>query len=279
MPEYIVTGPTGTELSVRVWEPDTAPRALVLISHGYGEHSGRYQHVAERLRAADYLVVAHDHAGHGRSGGKPGQIRFDRAVADLDAVLSSQVRQHPKLERVLLGHSFGAAVALRYAIAHQHRLLALILSGPLLSAKANPVLKLLAPALAKLAPGAPAARIDPATVSRDPAVVEAYMADPLVRHAPVPLRTGVEFMRHAETIFTDADEITLPTLLMWGEADKLCPPSYPPVLADAMGSADLTQRPFRGLYHEIFNEPEQEQVLDEMLDWLEVRVRVGAYWR
>jgi alpha-beta hydrolase superfamily lysophospholipase len=273
MAEFTLSGAEGTELHARAWETAT-PRAIVVLAHGFGEHIGRYDDVAARLTDAGYLVVGADFHGHGRSGGRRGQIDFARAVADLDTVVGSQVEIHPQLPIVLLGHSMGGGIALRYAIAHQDRLSGLVLSGPLVWVDAHPLTKILGSLIARICPRLPLVELDPALVSRDPAVVEAYRADPLVRHQPIPAGTAAEFVRHAGTILDDVEDITLPTLLLWGTADGLCPPVGARALADALGSADLTTRSFDGLYHEIFNEPERDVVLDAVVTWLALHVRV-----
>jgi alpha-beta hydrolase superfamily lysophospholipase len=271
MAEFELQGGGGTRLSVRAWETD-APRAVIVISHGFGEHIGRYGHVAARLNDAGYLVVGADHHGHGLSDGHRGMINFERAVADLDTVVLSQREVHPQLPIVLLGHSMGGGIALRYAIAHQDRLAGLILSAPLVMVEAHPLVKLAGALIARICPRLPLVELDPALVSRDPAVVEAYEADPLVRHTPIPAGTVLEFLHHAGTILDDAEDIALPTLLLWGTADGLCPPAGARALADALESADLSTRTFDGLFHEIFNEPERDAVLDAVVLWLALQL-------
>jgi alpha-beta hydrolase superfamily lysophospholipase len=265
--EFRLDGGGGTELLVRVWET-AIPRAVIVLAHGFGEHTGRYEHVAARLSQAGYLVVAADHHGHGLSSGRRGMIRFDRAVADLDSVVLSQQAIHPQLPLVLLGHSMGGAIALRYAIAHQERLSGLILSAPLVQVDAHPLAKLAGALIARICPRLPIVELDPGLISRDRAVVAAYEADPLVRHKPIPAGTAVQFVQHAGTILDDAADIRLATLLLWGTADGLCPPAGARALADALEPTELTTRVFDGLYHEIFNEPEQDAVLDAVVLWL-----------
>ncbi len=199
-------------------------------------------------------------------------ISFDQAVSDLDRVVRSQRERHAELPIVLLGHSMGGGIALRYCLTHPQRLSALILSAPLVRADAHPLTKLAGALIARICPRLPLVELDPELVSRDPAVVEAYKSDALVRHKPIPAGTAVEFVRHAATILDDVEDIRLPTLLLWGSSDALCPPRGARALADALGSSDLTTRPFDGLYHEIFNEPERDAVLDAVVTWLALHV-------
>lgn len=255
----------------RSWLTPDEPRAIVVIAHGFGEHSGRYEQLGERLRAEGYEVYTLDHHGHGRSAGPRGRVSISAAVDDLDQLVLLAQARHPQADVFLLGNSMGGAIALRYTMDHGHRLAGLVLSGPLAEVDGRAVAKALARMLGALAPGLPVARIDPKSISRDRAVVAAYEFDPLV-FDKVPAGTAVEFIRHADTLPDDVRSVTLPTLVMYGTEDRLCAPAGAEMIARRIGSADVTVTPYTGLYHEIFNEPEREQVIDELLGWLGARV-------
>jgi acylglycerol lipase len=263
----------------RGWSPDSDQplSGVVTIAHGYGEHGGRYEHVAARLVADGYAVYAPDHHGHGRSEGKRGRISLAAAVSDLDTmiVMISQGR-HPDLPQFLLGHSMGGAIALRYAMAHQERLNGLVLSAPLAAVDGGSGLKLLARVLGTVLPFVPVSKIDPRLVSRSQAVVDDYIADPLNYHGAISAAVAREFVVHAESLPADVKQITLATLLMWGTADKLCPPRGAEMVAANIGSKDLTTKSWPGLFHEIMNEAERDQVIDEILSWLSAHLPVAA---
>jgi acylglycerol lipase len=252
------------------WEPAHPESAggLVVIVHGFGEHSGRYGHVADRLTRDGWTVFALDHHGHGRSEGPRGRISFPDAVADIDRLVDLSVERRPGLPLFLLGHSMGGALALRYALAHPDRLSGLILSGPLVQVEGRAAAQLLGRVLGRLVPNLPLARLDPNLVSRDPGVVRAYVEDPLVFHQPLPAATVSEFLRHAATLPAEVDRIRLPTLLMYGTEDRLCAPQGAVLVSRRIGASDLTTKPYDGLYHEILNEPERERVLDDVCGWL-----------
>ncbi len=263
----------------RAWSPasDEAPRGVVTIAHGYGEHSGRYEYVAGRLVAEGYAVYAPDHHGHGRSEGKPGRISLGAAVADLDTmILMISQGRHPDLPQFLLGHSMGGAIALRYAMAHQERLNGLVLSAPLAAVDGGVALKLVARMLGTVLPFVPVSKIDPRLVSRSQAVVEDYIADPLNYHGAISAGVAREFVVHADSLQADVKRITLPTLLMWGTDDKLCPPRGAEMVAASIGSQDLTTKSWPGLFHEIMNEAERDQVLDQIARWLSAHLPVAA---
>ena len=259
-------------LAWQSWSPggDQQPKGVVTIAHGYGEHIGRYQHVATRLNEAGYAVYGLDHQGHGRSAGKRGRVSLKAAVDDLDQLMVTVSRaRHPELPQFLLGHSMGGTIALRYALAHQQRLSGMAVSAPLAAVEGGPALLAVGRVLGRLLPAAPVSRVDPRLVSRDNAVVKDYIADPLNHHGPVPAGVARDFILHVNTLAAAVRQITLPTLLMWGTADRLCPTSGSEMVAEEIGSEDLTVKRYEGLFHEILNEPERAQVLDDLVAWLD----------
>jgi acylglycerol lipase len=264
-------GVGGVSIFWQAWLPPGAPRGVVVIAHGAGEHSGRYLHVADRLTREGYAVYAPDHRGHGRSGGPRALLdRMDNAVADLDSVVLQAASAHPGLPVFLLGHSMGGAVALCYAMRHQDRLAALALSAPLAALEAaSPVVRVAAKVLSTLTPRLPVIAVDASLVSRDPAVVEAYNADPLVHHGKLPARTVAELAAAVQSFPEGVARITVPTLILYGTADGLCPPEGSVMVGERIGAADRTVKSYPGLYHEILNEPEQEQVMDDLCTWLD----------
>jgi acylglycerol lipase len=271
-------GVGGLRIVWRAWLPDSEPRAVVVIAHGAGEHIGRYEHVAARLVSDGFAVYGLDHRGHGHSDGPRALIdRVANAVADLDQFVVIAAEQHPGKDVILLGHSMGGCLALRYAIAHQQRLTGLMLSGPLAALDAAPApVRMLASVLSALAPKLPLLGVDASLVSRDPAVVAAYESDPLVYHGKLPVRTISELAGAVDSFPDAVGAITLPTLIMYGTADKLAPPAGSLMLSERVGAADKTVIPYEGLYHEILNEPEQGRVMDDMCGWLNAHTGVPA---
>jgi alpha-beta hydrolase superfamily lysophospholipase len=274
-----LAGVGGLELYRRWWRGGRAdsdpPTAMIVLVHGAGEHSGRYEHVAERLVADGYAVHALDHRGHGRSEGPRALIdRVDHAVTDLDALVSAAV-QHESAATIpvlMVGHSMGAMIALRYALDHQHRLDGLAVSGALASIEAPAALRIVGHAISAIAPTLGLITIDSSLVSRDPAVVAAYRSDPLVHHGKLPARTAAEIADTVATFPGRVPEIKIPTLIMYGTEDRLCPPAGSEMLGERIGAAEKRVIPYQGLYHEIFNEPERDAVLSDLSEWLAARV-------
>lgn len=270
----LMSGAGGLSLFWQSWRPDgdRPPAAVVVIAHGLGEHSSRYEYVAERLTAAGHVVWALDHRGHGRSQGAREVVdRIDHAVADLDALVLRAATADPGRPVVLIGHSFGGLLAGSYALAHQSRLSGLVLSGPLAQIDAPPPARAAARLLSMTLPRLPLVKLDSALVSRDPAVVAGYRGDPLVHHGMIPARTADEMLRAVIALRSRVGEIAVPALIAYGTADGLCPPSGAVLLAERIGSDDVTVRAYEGLFHEIFNEPERDAVLDEVIAWLATR--------
>lgn len=272
-----LTGAGGPALFWQSWRPAAPPRARAVIVHGAGEHSDRYGQLAAALVDDGLAVYALDHRGHGRSQGPRGLIdRIAHVIADLDRFVTGPVADEGRLPMVMIGHSMGALLAVEYALAHQRRLTALVLSGTLATIDASPALRRIGRALSAIAPTLPLRAIDPALVSRDPAVVAAYRADPLVHHRGLPARTAAELLDATDELPARVGAITLPTLLVHGTADGLCPVRGSAILVERLGSVDKTLALYDGLRHEVFHEPGRAAVLADVRAWLQIRLAAAG---
>jgi acylglycerol lipase len=265
-------GEGGRSLYWQAWLPEGEPRAVVVLSHGASEHSGRYRYLYERVVPAGYAIYAIDHRGHGRSEGPRAFVdRMDNVIADLDQLVDKAVAAHPGKPLFLLGHSMGGCVALTYALAHQDKLTGLALSAPLAALAAAPApLRLIAKGLSVVAPKLGVYEVDADGISRDPAEVRAYDTDPLVYRGKLPART-VQELSDAVALFPDAlSSLKLPLLIMHGTGDPIVPIAGSEMVAQRAGSQDLTFHRYEGFYHELFNEPagERERPLGDLADWL-----------
>jgi alpha-beta hydrolase superfamily lysophospholipase len=257
----------GGRIVVRVWEPSNA-RRIVLLAHGYGEHSGRYDHVGLALAGRGASVWAPDHLGHGASDGDRALVTdFEPVVDDLRHVTSMALEEHPRLPVVLVGHSMGGLIATRYAQRFREDLVGLVLSGPLIGRHefAEQLLAL---------PEIPDIPIDPSVLSRDPAVGDAYAGDALVYHGPFKRET-LEAMRSALAAVEAGPGLgDLPTLYLHGEEDVLVPRAGTRPAVERLRGSDLTERVFEGARHEVFNETNSEEVLAAVGDFID-RVAPG----
>jgi alpha-beta hydrolase superfamily lysophospholipase len=270
-------GERGLEIYWQAWLPDGEPRAVVVLAHGASEHSGRYAWTAEQLTARGYALYALDHRGHGQSeGGRAVLDRMSHAVEDLHTLVERAGAAHPGRPLVLLGHSMGGAVALSYAIEHEDALDALVLSAPLAALEAaSPVARVAGRVLSVVAPSLGVVGIDATAVSRDPQVVADYEADPLNYHGKLPARTVSELARAIDGYPEAVTHFKLPMLVLHGTADRLTPIAGSEMVVERAASDDKTLKRCDGLFHEILNEPERQQVLDDIAGWLDARFPAG----
>jgi alpha-beta hydrolase superfamily lysophospholipase len=260
------------EIFCQSWLPDAPARAALIIVHGFGEHSDRYDHVAQALTGHGIAVYACDHRGHGRSQGPRAVIDVADVVSDVDQLVVLAAGEQPDTPVFMLGHSLGGMIAVQYALHHQARLSGLVLSGALATIDASPALRRIGRLVSAIAPRAPTIALDAELVSRDPAVVAAYRADPLVHHGRIPARTAAQIAETTAAFPEQVGAIMLPTLILYGTADGLCPPAGSVMLGEQLGSTDVSIRAYEGLYHEILNEPERATVIGDVRDWLTTRI-------
>jgi alpha-beta hydrolase superfamily lysophospholipase len=272
----------GARLRLRHWEAEDPlhARGSVLIVHGLGEHIDRYAHVAAALGAAGWHVSGYDQRGHGRSDGRRGAIgRPDDLLRDLGQVVDVVRARHPG-PLVLLGHSLGGLIAGRFVAegldarpaAWWRPVDALVMSSPALDPGMRAWQKALLAVAGPLLPGLPAGNgLKPAWISRDPQVVAAYQADPLVHDRIVP-RLARFIVDAGQRVRGRAAEWRLPTLLVYAGADRCVAPAGSRAFAAAAPAAVVESHCYPALYHEIFNEPEQAEVLARVRQWLAARV-------
>ena len=277
--EPALTTADGLKLRLREWPCEQA-RGTVLIVHGLGEHSGRYEHVAAQLLRSGRSVVGYDQRGHGASEGARGALNQpDDLLADLARIIDAVRLQHPG-PLTLLGHSMGGAVAARFVAgglegapppAWFRPVDALLLSSPALDPGLSAAQKIALAVAGRLAPNLAVGNgLKPDWISRDPAVVKAYLADPLVHDRITPklarfIADGGAFVR------AHAAQWRVPTLLLSAGADRCVAPAGSAAFAAAVPSGVVTARAFGPLFHEIFNEPEQAEVFAELAAWLRAR--------
>jgi alpha-beta hydrolase superfamily lysophospholipase len=250
------------DLYVASW-PNPEARYIALIVHGYAEHIGRYAHVAERLVAGGAVVYGPDHLGHGRSDGERALIvDGEHLTADLDLVARLAREEHPGLPLVVVGHSMGGLIATRFAQTHPGELDALVLSGPVIGGNAEIL------ALLELDP-LPEVPIDPAVLSRDPAVGEAYVADPLVYNGPFKADTLRALATGISAVADDPGFGSLPVLWIHGEEDALAPYAAAAPVWEHLRGERSEDKVYPGARHEIFNETNQDEVLDDVVAFID----------
>lgn len=268
-------GPDGLSLYYQYWIPADAPRAVIVIAHGAGEHSSRYAALADFFLPHGFAVAAYDHPGHGKSDGDYGHIEaFSQYLEGLSLFHAQVARDFPATPQLLLGHSMGGLISAAYLLDHPADFIACALSAPAIASELQPgALQIaLIRIMSRLVPSLGVMQLAAGGISRDPVVVEAYTADPLVHHGKFSARFINEMFNTMGRVQSEASEITLPLLLLHGEADSMTAPAGSQLLYAAVSSEEKRLQLYPGLYHEIFNEPEREQVLADLLAWFEQRL-------
>jgi alpha-beta hydrolase superfamily lysophospholipase len=270
------TGVHGCSIFFQCWEAARAARAVFVLAHGAAEHSGRYDIFGRHFAARGYTVAALDLPGHGRSEGTPGYIdSFDDYVDTLHSFQQQVAADYPGVPQILLGHSLGGLIGTNYLLRNQAAFVGCVLSGPAIKSDLDPGFfqMSLIRFLSAFFPRTGALQLDPSAVSRDPGEVERYVNDPLNYSGKLSARLLSEMFKAMQTIHARAGDISLPLLLLHGSADSMTSPGGSRFLEANAGSRDKTLNIYPGLYHEIFNEPEREQVFADILVWCEGLLR------
>jgi alpha-beta hydrolase superfamily lysophospholipase len=265
----------GLELFIRSWTPPQY-KAIIALVHGFGEHSGRYHHVADVLNKNGYAVVALDLRGHGKSGSERGHTPSnDTTYDDIELfVVYTQKTFGDKLPLFLYGHSMGGNFVMNTLLRrHTEGIKGAILTGPLFSLnfQPNPLLVFLGKGLRYIAPKLPQpGGVKTEHLSRDKSVVQAYIDDPLV-HGTITSVAGMNLLDSSAFLNTYTGSVPVPTLIMHATEDFLTSQPASEAFANRV-KGDITYRKWEGLYHEIHNEPEKAQVLEEIVVWLNAHV-------
>lgn len=270
----ILTTADGTQITTYSWVPNIEKiRGNIILVHGYAEHAGRYQHVANYFTEQGYAVYAADNRGHGRSRGKvPGYFEaFDTLRHDLHEVVEWARSHYPQRPVFMIGHSVGGLLALHYAATYQPFLKGLVLSAPYVNTEQEiPTFqRFVARQIAQFAPKLGVTnKVDSSVLSKDPTVCKAYDTDPYVYHGKVSARVAVELVSAGDAIRAALSKISLPVLILQGGQDELAKPHWAQYIYDHIASPDKQIKIYEGLRHEILNEPEKARVMADIWVWI-----------
>lgn len=255
----------------QAWLPDESPRAVLAIVHGFGEHCGRYRHLVDYLVPRGFAVYGFDLRGHGRSEGQRGAINsWDEYREDVVRFLQLVRESQPDSPLFLMGHSMGGLIVSNYAVIDQSGLTGVILSSPLLAQPhVAPLLRAASKILSKIRPNMSFdAGVNASTISRDPAEVKRYVDDPLVHSKATP-RFSTEMDKTIAWTQSHAGQLTIPLLVIHGDADQLVPIAGSQRFYRNAGSTDKIFKVYPGGYHESINDIHRDQVLADIHAWLE----------
>lgn len=267
-------GTRSTQIYYQTWTPPKKPKAILVITHGIGEHGGRYAHVADYLIKRGFVVWACDLRGHGKSGGRRGHIdSFDDYLADVGQMIRIAKDHYPGIKVFLMGLSLGGLIVSYYAEKHAGEVDGLIASGIALREKMqiSPVKVFLAKTLSGIMPSFTSGTgLDPKLLSHDQEVVRKYVEDPMV-HKVATARWFTEYRRAQDETMRMAERLTLPCLILQGGADGIIDPSVATEFYKRVASSDKTLKVYDGFYHESLNEIGKETVFADIDGWLAAR--------
>ncbi len=260
----------GLSIFGQKWDSETiAPKAVICLVHGFGEHSSRYEHVAQFFTDNQYALITYDARGHGKSEGKRGHFpSYDEFLNDVGNLLKQANTHYPGLPKILYGHSMGGQIVANYALKRNPDVVGVVLSSPFFQPGfAPPAIKLAAGRLMRnLIPSfSLPSGLDVNAISRDKEVVKKYSSDPLVFDS-ISSKMGIELIEFGAEAVQNASQLKYPTLLFHGTADKLTSFNDSKKFATNAGK-NVTFIQYDGFYHECHNEPEKAEVLKNILNW------------
>jgi alpha-beta hydrolase superfamily lysophospholipase len=268
-----ISGASGLKLFVRSWRPDAAARGAVAIVPGFNSHSGYYGWVGEQLAASGLAAYAVDLRGRGQSDGERFYVKhFGDYVSDVETLIALVKSREPGVPVFLLGHSAGGVVSCMYALEHPAELAGLICESFAYQVPAPDFALAVIKGLSHVAPHAHVLRLKNEDFSRDPKVVEAMNADPLIAHETQPTLTVAEMARADERLKQEFPRMRVPVLILHGTADKATKPTGSQFFFDTAGSKDRSVKFYNGFFHDPLNDIGKEQVMADITSWIDTRL-------
>ena len=271
--EEKIDGSGGLKILVRSWRPQTEPRGVVVLVHGFNSHSGYYFWVAEQLVGEGLAVYALDLHGRGQSDGERYYLdEFADYVDDVAAAMKLARSRESDLPVFILGHSAGGVVSCIYTLEHQDELAGLICESFAFQVPAPDFALAVLKGVSHLAPHAHVLKLKTKDFSRDPKVVETMLNDPLVAHEIQPTKTVAEMVRADERLKREFSQITLPVMILHGTDDKVTRPSGSQLFYANAGSDDKTLKLYDGHVHDLLNDVDKEIVMNDVKQWIAARL-------
>jgi alpha-beta hydrolase superfamily lysophospholipase len=269
MSSFTITSSDGKELFAKEW-PEEKPKAVIALVHGLGEHISRYEHMATFFNSHGIAVIGFDHRGHGKTVGRLGHIPgFEIMMDDVDALIKVCKEKYPEKPVFLYGHSMGACLVLNHTLKRKPEIKATIASAPpiILDNKPSAIIIGLGKLMRNVLPSFTQPNgLNVNHISKDPEEVAKYVKDPLV-HNKVSASLGMDLLDAGEWLDNYKGTSPLPLLIMHGAADQITSAASSENFAEKMGNK-TTFKKWDGLYHEIHNEPEQQQVFEFIFNWI-----------
>ncbi len=271
--ESHLTAPDNIILRTQRWRPESEIKAAVVLTHGHGEHSGRYVHVGQALNAAGYALYAYDVRGHGKSGGPRGHTpRYDALLDDLQLVWDLAKNENPGKKLFLYGHSMGGQITLNFALRRRPEAFGVLVSAPwLILTYSPPAWKVsLAKVLSNLLPTfTQKTGLDVALkMAHDEAHLNS-LPDLNLAHTFMSARMGFDVLAAAADALAHAADFKYPLLILHGDADGAMNPAGSKQFYEQATSTDKTLKLYPGMFHEVHNETERAMVIRDVIEWLD----------
>jgi alpha-beta hydrolase superfamily lysophospholipase len=259
----------GVKIFVRSWKPAGKPKTIVVLCHGFNAHGGLYVWAAEQLVAGGYSVYALDLRGRGKSDGPRFYVdKIGDYVDDLAATIRLAKMREPGLAVFLLGHSAGGVVSTTYALDHQSELAGLICESFAYRLPAPGFVLTMLKGLSSITPRLGVFKLKNEDFSRDPVVVAALNADPLIANESQPEKTAAALIRANERLKREFSRITIPVFILHGTLDKATVPAGSQEFHAAAGSRDKTLKLYEGHFHDLLADIGKEGVIGDIKTWI-----------
>jgi acylglycerol lipase len=278
MKEGSFAGVGGLKIFTRSWQPsEGAPRAVVVIVHGFNSHSGHYLWVGEQFANSGLAAYALDLRGRGKSEGDRYHVdTIEEYLADVDMLVEQAKEEHPELPLFLLGHSAGGVISCVYTLDNQAKLAGLICESFAHELPAPDIALALLKGLSHIVPNAHVLKLDNNGFSRDPKVVEALNNDPFVADEVQPTETIAAMLRGDERLKKGGfSRIIIPVFILHGTEDKVTKPSGSQEFYEQAASADKTLKLYEGHYHDLLNDIDKEVVMTDIQQWIDKHIPVA----
>ncbi|HEY8560296.1 MAG TPA: lysophospholipase [Pyrinomonadaceae bacterium] len=273
MNESFFEGVGGLKIFTRAWQPDGAPRGVVVIVHGFNSHSGQYLWVGEQLAANGLAVYALDLRGRGRSEGERYYVeKMTDYTDDVDKLVQTAKSENPGLPIFLLGHSAGGVISCNYLLDHPGQFDGFVCESFAYELPVPDILLSFIKGISYITHHTHVFSLNNKDFSRDPAVVESMNADILIKGESQPAQTGRVLIDGARRLTDEFRNIALPVLIMHGTEDKATSPEGSKEFYEKAGSADKTLKLYEEHFHDLLNDVDKEIVLADIQNWIDERI-------
>lgn len=263
----------GMKLSGYLWEPEDKPKALINLIHGFGEYCDRYDHWAMKFTEKGFVVHAIDYRGHGKSDGRRGYVSsFDHYLNDVDILIKESKKLYPELPQFIYGHSLGGNIVTNYILKRKNNFVGAVISSPWYQLAFDPsaLSLLLARVIKRVFPKfTQNAKLDVKSLSHEQDLVNKYLTDPLV-HEKISVRMFFEIYNAGQWVLNNPDKLNLPVLLQHGTGDSITSYKASKEFFDKAKSLDkdIEYKEWEGLYHELHNEVERDEIFEYVNNWI-----------